>query len=156
MDFKNDIVIDEFNLDSEWKKQPRLFLQISEEAQKADLSYKKAKENVEVVKAKLYKSIKTEMLEEGEKVTEKALENEILIHDDYHEAFDKMLQRQNEAQLLKAGVLAFEQKKSALENMVKLHIAGYFGEPKHPQMEEDISTESGKKQRKKLNKNKGE
>lgn len=150
MNYIKEIIINEHQLDKEWTKQAQNFLTISKEAAEADSEAKRSKENLEVVKAELYISIRKKMEEEGEKVTEAILDSKIKIHSDYKDAMSLYLNEQHAAQILKSAVQAFDQKKSALENLVKLKLAGYYSEPKDANMQDEVSQIAGQRQKDKL------
>ena len=56
-----------------------------------------------------------------------------------------------EYSILNTAVKALEQKKSALENLVKLHLGGYFSEPAQDKEAPDVEERVDKKQREQLN-----
>lgn len=150
MNYEKEIIINEHGLDNEWKKQAQNFMTISKEAADADADAKRAKENLEVVKADLYLSIRKKMEEGGEKVTEAILEAKIKSNGEYTLALTDFLDKTHNAQILKAAVQAFDQKKSALENLVRLKLAGYYSEPKDSAMQEEQSSQARKSQKDKL------
>jgi hypothetical protein len=150
MNYEKEIIIDEHFLDKEWIKQSQNYLTISQEAIQADTEAKRSKECLEVVKAELYLSIRKQMEEEGEKITETLLDNRIKIHADYKNAMANFLENQHAAQILKSAVQAFDQKKSALENLVKLKLAGYYSEPKDANMQNETTQKAGMRQKDKL------
>lgn len=150
MNYEKEIVIDENRLELEWKKQSQNYLTISKEAAHADTEAKRSKENLEVVKAELYLSIRKQMEEEGEKVTEAILDSKIKRHESYKDAMSQYLNDNHAAQILKSAVQAFDHKKSALENLVKLKLAGYYSEPKDSKMQDAVEQEARKSQKDKL------
>jgi hypothetical protein len=150
MDYKEDIKIDEHHLDKEWKKQSQNFMEISEASANADAAARRKKEDVEIVRAECYLEIKKKLEEEGEKTTENAIDARIKVHPKYNEAVSSYLECAHEAQIIKGAVMAFDQKKSGLENLVKLKLAGYYSEPKDSSKEAEESEQSRKNQKEKL------
>lgn len=150
MNYEKEIIINEHSLDKEWTKQSQNFMAISKEAAESDTEAKRAKEILEVIKAELYLSIRKNMEEEGEKVTEAILEAKIKIHPEYKTAINLYLDNLHASQILKSAVQAFDQKKSALENLVKLKLAGYYSEPKDSYMQEEQNSKARKSQKDKL------
>lgn len=125
MSYENDLKIDEHQLEKEWLHQPSLYMRYAEKAALADSKAKRAKENIEVVKAELstyYRSTE-------EKFTEKSIEAQILTDPKYKEANKDYLDAVEQAAVLSAAVRAFDHKKAALENLVRLTLAGYYSQP---------------------------
>ena len=153
MGYKEDLEINEMALDQEWIKQPGLYLKYSIEAAEADFDRKKAKQNLEVIQAETDADVRAEAKKKGEKITEKVVESRVLQDETYTEARDLVVQSDHNYNILMAAVRSFEQKKSALENLVKLHIAGYFSEPVQERVDEemDMTASAQKKQRDALN-----
>ena len=152
MNYEKEIVIDEYNLDKEWKKQSQNYMTISKEYVQADTEAKRAKENLEVIKAEIYLSIRKRMEEKGEKITETIIESKTKIHPDYRKKMENYLNESHAAQILKAAVQAFDQKKSALENLVKLKLAGYYSEPKDSNIQKAVEQNAKMSQKDKLKK----
>lgn len=125
MSYENDLKIDEHQLEKEWLRQPSLYMQYAEKAALADNKAKRAKENIEVVKAEL----STYYRNTEEKFTEKSIEAQILTDAKYKEANKNYLDAIEQAAVLSAAVRAFDHKKAALENLVKLTLAGYYSQP---------------------------
>lgn len=129
MNYENDIKIDEFQLDREWIKQSTLFMKYAKEAADADSKRKRAKEKLEVTRAEVDLDYRKDP-PEGLKVTEKVIEGLVKTDERYEKAFEEYQTAEYEYSILSAAVRAIEQKKSALENLVKLQLGGYFSEPK--------------------------
>lgn len=143
--YAEELKIDPEMLDVEWLKQPQYFFKYSEKSAEAQRDYNKAKEKVEVCRAILASSIRKYPADYGiEKVTEGSLsealsmclkENEDEIRTavlDYREAIETLNDIKFDADILQSAVRAFEQRKTALENLVKLHGASYFSSPSAP------------------------
>jgi hypothetical protein len=129
-DYEKDLTINEGRLDREWIEQPSRYMKYSELSAQWDSKAKRAKEKVEITKAELYKQIKEEASESGDKITDKGIEASILTHKKYKEAMEEYLEANEKSSIYYSAVKAFEHRKSALENLVKLHIGGYFSTPK--------------------------
>ncbi|MCP4763006.1 MAG: hypothetical protein GY870_14605 [archaeon] len=154
MSYETDLLIDEHALDLEWLHQSSKFMKYSEKAAQADREKKKAKEALDITKAEIDKSIREEAKNNGEKVTEKVVEGRVMLHPDYHKAYDALIEAEYEYSIFISAVKAMEQRKSALENLVKLLIGGYFSIPTQKKEEEKIDTTKtvSKKQKDQLNK----
>ncbi len=137
--YRQDVSIDESALDVEWLKQSSLVFKYSE----ASAHYKKlvsqAKEQVDMVKAGLDKAIRINPKAYNlEKVTEASIAAEILMDAEYKEAMNDLIEAQYEFNMCNGAIAALQDKRSALENLVKLYGQNYFSGPKAPR---DISKE---------------
>lgn len=134
MDFENDIIIDESSLDLEWLEQPSLMLKYSKIAAKSRMTMDLAKEQLEIVKAELDKEIRKDPENfEISKITENVITNTITLQDEYQEAYQNYLNSKYEYDMALNATRAIEQRKDALENLVKLYGQKYFAGPKVPQ-----------------------
>jgi len=138
MNYARDLIIDEHSLDEEWIKQPRLFMQYAKESAVKKREYDITKAKFEVLEAE----IDTEVRSDPEsyingKITEKSIKNAVLTNADYLEAQQDLIDLAHELEIMKYAVRSFEQKKSALENLVKLHGQGYYSEPTSPDVNND-------------------
>lgn len=146
MDYDKDIEIDDTALDIEWLEQPRKMLQYSKNAAFRRMKLDDAKQALEVVKAEVDKKIRKNPEKFGiEKITENVIAATILINQEYQEAYAEYLTAKYESDMASGAVQAFEQRKSALENLVKLHGQQYFAGPKIPR---DLNWEREQKQKK--------
>jgi len=139
MNYERDIKIDELALDVEWLEQPRLMLKYSRHAVETRKTLDKAKLNLDVARARLDKKIRANPGEYGlAKVVEAAVQNAILDAPEYLEAHEKYLNAKYEAEMARVVVQSIEQRKEALENLVRLHGLQYFAGPRVPR---DLSKE---------------
>jgi hypothetical protein len=126
-----DLNINLEELHNEWLKQSVLYMQYAEEAAKASRAKDTAKNKLEVIKAQLDLEIRGDPAKfELAKVTETAVANVILIQGIYQEALREYQQTKYNSDILTAAVRAFDQRKTALENEVRLWIGAYYSEPK--------------------------
>ena len=146
MNYEQDITIDDSALDIEWLEQPRLFMKYARHSAEASRDLDKAKENLDIVKAEIDLKIRSNPEKYGlEKVTETAIQNTILTNKQYQETNQAMLDARYEAEMAKGAVRAMEQRKDALENLVRLHGQQYFAGPKVPR---DLTWERQERQKK--------
>jgi len=130
-EFEDQLKIDKFNLDEEWVNQPSLYGFYASEVSDAQRALDKAKEKVEVIRSKLVVNInKFPQKFNFKKVTASITEAIIVSDTEYRDALDEMHERKYELSILQGAVRAFDHRKSALENIVKLHSQQYFSEPK--------------------------
>lgn len=154
--YKEDLQIDMNSLESEWEKQPVIFIHWAEGLAEANKEKDRTKQQLEIVTAELDKEARTsgEVVEEYGKLTETAIKGWIVLQDSFQQAQEDYNEAKHEAAILSAAVSAMEQKKSALENLVKLWAAGYYSTPREPNMDKNIQEKRTKRQRGGLNKKK--
>lgn len=139
MDYERDIVIDETALDVEWLEQPVIMRRYGQYQAETRQAMSLAKERLEYIKAKLDREIRSDPDSYGlVKATEGAISGTITLHDDYQDAMKDFLDAQYENDVAVAAVKAFEQRKTSLENLVRLHGQQYFAGPSVPR---DLSKE---------------
>lgn len=139
MEYQKDIIIDENALDIEWLEQPRMMLNYAQHATTLENKLNFTKNALEIVKAEIDKDIRSNPEKfDIVKVTETVVQNTILTQPIYQEALSEYLEIKYEYDMAKVAVRAFEQRKTALENLVKLYGAQYFAGPSAPR---DITKE---------------
>jgi len=146
MDYEKDIKIDEDSLDLEWLDQPALFMKYARHLAQARRTQDEAKQEIDVVSADIDRQIR-EKPEDFDivKVTEGAIKSALLTEPDYQIAYKKYLDAKYEADMASNAVQAFNQRKDALENLVRLHGQQYFAGPRLPR---DLSDERKKQEKK--------
>lgn len=133
MNYEKDIKIEDYNLDIEWLEQPEKMFKYAKNAAELRAQLDSAKENLDLVKAELDKNVRSNPDKFGiEKITEAVVTATIITHPDYKKANDMFLQSKFELDVANAAVKAMEQRKDALENLVKLFGLQYFAGPKVP------------------------
>ncbi len=137
--YEHDISIDESALDVEWLNQPTLMLKYGRVAAQTGKEMDVAKDQLEIVRAQLDKAIRLnpEEFYIG-KLTEPLIDHTIKTQPEYQDASTKYIEAKYEAELAKFAVRAFDQRKSALEALVRLHGQQYFAGPSVPR---DLSKE---------------
>lgn len=131
-DFKKDLMIDPEQLDLEWVNQPARFMFYAQQSAHAKDVRDRAKEKLEVVKAQVDGELRAGFAAGEKKPTEAAIAAMVLQSKEYQNANESFLKAKLEADLLQAAVSAMDQRKSALENLVRLHAQQYFSGPKEP------------------------
>jgi len=132
-EYEKDLGIDPFALDEEWLRQPGLFMRYCEATAEAGKVRDKAKEKVGVVRAELDREIRKDPAKYGlEKMTETMVAGAILLQARYTEVADALIEADFKFNILQSAVRAFDHKRSALENEVKLWLGNYFSGPKEP------------------------
>ena len=142
IDYENDIHIDEEALDVEWLEQPGLMRRYTKYAAQLGKVLAFAKENVDIVKAGLDLAIRRTKtnygFKEEDKLTESMISSTLTLQQEYIDALHAYDEAQYEYNMVQGAVKAIDQRKSSLENLVKLHGASYFAGPRVPR---DLSAE---------------
>ena len=130
--FKEELEIDPDALDVEWLMQPQLFVKYAELYVNAEAYFESTKERLEFVRATIDNKIRNtpKAYTSGDKkLTETSINSLILTDPEYMEAATVHNAAKKTFKSLGIAVKAFEQRKSALENLVKLHGQSYFASP---------------------------
>ncbi len=139
LDFDADIMIDHTALDIEWIRQPDRMRKYALHAAATKRTADLAKERLDVIRAKEDASIRANPSRYGlEKITESAIQNAILLQPIYQEASEALNESRYEHEVALAAVRAMDQRKTALENLVRLLGMSYFAGPQAPR---DLSEE---------------
>ena len=143
LDYENDVRIDEQGLDVEWLRQAELMAKYTKHSAAMKRELDDAKEALDVGKARIEKDIRTAPEEYGlAKITENAVQSTILLDGEYQKLSKAFIEAKYEFEIAVGAVRAIDQKKTALENLVKLHGQSYFAGPSVPR---DITKERGAK-----------
>jgi len=146
MNYERDILIDETSLDIEWLEQSALFMKYAKHSAEALRDFDDVKQNLDVLKGELDKSIRENPSNFGiEKVTEGAIQSAILTDKGYQAMYEELLNAKYENDMARNAVVAFNMRKDALENLVKLHGQSYFSGPKVPHNLTELKQEREKK-----------
>lgn len=134
LDYEKDLEIDPDNLDLEWLEQPNLFRKYSEESEFAESKVRRTHENLKTIRSELVLEVTEDpSLANADKATGPVIEAYYRTHKKYKKAKQEWLEAEEEAGLLKVAVFAFNQRKVALESLVKLNGQNYFASPTVPQ-----------------------
>lgn len=126
--YKDDLRIDENNLEVEWMKQPRLYMYWAEQETAAQVERDKLQRRLTVLHAEYDAKIRAAPKTFGiEKISEPAIKNTIQKIEEYRELELSLIEANKNLKLLSAAVTAFEHKKRSLTKLTDLWIAGYYG-----------------------------
>lgn len=145
MDFEKDIEIDETALEIEWLNQPKLAMRYGKHWAQCQKRVTQAEEEVKLIRSRLIKQANTDpdkYLGKGIKATAPVVEAYYREHEDHIEAKKDLVDAQYEANI--ADIAKWEisnSRKTALENLVRLHAQHYFAGPSMPR---DITIEAEK------------
>lgn len=130
--------IDELALDREWMQQGKRYFRATQGYADARRTLDEAKAELEVVRAELSKDIRLRPNIYGvQKITEDAVAQTVPLQTEYKQAQKSVIEAQHDTNIYHGFVTAMEQRKTALENLVKLHLAGYFAGPRAPEGSEE-------------------
>lgn len=131
--WKSDVEINPDALDVEWVKQASLFGEYCVEQATARDTADRAKERLEVYDAGLGLKIRANPAQFGlEKITESSVQAVILLDKEHARLSDELNAARYQLEVIAAAVRALDQKKSALENLVRLQGQNYFAGPSVP------------------------
>lgn len=133
MNYEEDIKIDPEALDVEWLHQAELMIKYTRHAAKARMEVDQSKQALDIIRAGLDKDIRELPDQYGiVKVTDKVVEATIITLMEYQEAFQEYLDAKYEADMASGAVQSFQQRKDALQELVRLHGQSYFAGPSIP------------------------
>lgn len=118
--------IDMFDLDNELKNQSSIYFMYASMLADADFEARRCKEVIELAEAEADNRARNNA---PGKVTEALIKTMVAQDDEVLEAHRVYLDALNRRNKIEAAVKAFEQRKSCLDNLVRLHTTQYFAEP---------------------------
>jgi len=131
--WQSDVEISPDQLDVEWCKQASLFGKYCVEQAAFRDTADRLKEKLEVNDAGLGLKIRSNPSLFGlEKVTEGSVQAVILLDKEHTKLSDELAAARYQLEVMSAAVRALDQKKSALENLVRLQGQNYFAGPSVP------------------------
>jgi len=143
LDYEDAIDIDVNGLDVEWVRQSKLMGDYCKHAAQCKKDVDLTKEQLEICKAGLDRQIRSDPEKFGlKKITETVVGNAVIESQTYQECQQEYIDAKFEYEMAVAAVRAVDQKKTALENLVRLHGASYFAGPSVPR---DLNEEWEKK-----------
>ena len=122
--------VDKFNLDEELVRQAELYERAGEVAADAEYNENLAENAYKVYKAELDIRIRQKPFEFGlDKVTDTAVKAYVEQNMQVQELYNTYLLAMQHAKKCNATAWALSHKKTALENLVSLHLRAYYSEP---------------------------
>ena len=138
-DFENDIAIDLDNLHEEWRTHAQVRYKYAKEIAYLDMKAKQQRKLIEVKKAKLKEASSKLILQvkgDNPKFTVQQIDATIAGHEQIKNpegelslAQDELIELEYELNMAKNALQAFDDRKTALENEVKLWTRNYFSSP---------------------------
>lgn len=127
LDYRNDVEIDESNLDREWKRQAELMFAYGKAKAEAQYKLDLAREKLDLLIAEKDLEVRNEQTDR--KRTEAWISNMITSLPSVQQARKDVNEAKRTLNVLQAAVEALQHKKAALENLVRLFGMSYFAEP---------------------------
>ena len=125
--------IDPDRLDEEWLAQPRRYHEKAVLLANCRRSYEMQKAKRDVVTAEMDRDVRCDPKAFGlDKLTETVIEKTIVLGKGYQMANEKVVLAKHDLDIAQAAVDALDQKKHALQDMVRLRLANYYAEPLIP------------------------
>lgn len=143
-EYHEDLSIDPGKLDEEWLEQAHLYMHYAGQLAHAKMALHRAKENVKTTRSKLILEAKSEAAPAGKNPTAQVVEAYYRTHEDYMNAKAEEIEAEFDVNVLEAGVFAMHQRKTALENEVRLCMGEYFAGPVEPRDLSDWSPRKAK------------
>lgn len=132
-EFANDVSIDINQLDVEAARQAETFFKWAERATEARALVDEAKLQLDTTEAKLQLDCRKNPRKFGlERVTEATIVAAVKVSKRYIRYYDRWIRRRRTSAMLANAVMAMEQKKKAIENLITLHGQQYFAGPSVP------------------------
>ena len=152
MNYKNDLIIDKHNLDTEWMNQSLIFAEWGEELIFAGERTDKAKAKIDLVRAQTDSKIRE--LNTGSKITESQISNLIIQDEEYQKVVFEHIEAKKQEGIIEVARKAFEfQRNKALDRLTDLFLSNYWAEPRG-KAEQMVSQSMEIKHEKILNENK--
>lgn len=128
-DYENEILINEDQLEAEWRNHPQLVLKYQKAKANALRVLEEAKENFNIIGAEVDTAIREEFAENGEsKPTERAIDKMVTTNEDVMAARAAVIDANHQYNMLTAACDAFNTRTQSLQNLVKLYTMGYYAE----------------------------
>jgi len=131
-EYDDDIRIEPLSLDLEWLDQARRYRKYSDMLADKNKEVDRAELDVDVEKAEADKRARQRHAADAKAPTEAVIKAEVLTDPALKRAHERYLDLKHDAAILAGAVRAFDHRKAALENLVRLQAQGYFAGPQVP------------------------
>ena len=128
-DLKEDIALDRFHLELEAERQSCAVLYWQSKFSEAQFAYDNAKNECDVLEARLELDIRAKAAEAGEKMTEALAKARVTSHPDLIAKLQEVAKLREQTTTLMGVVKALDHKKSQIETLRALWISGYYADP---------------------------
>ncbi len=133
LNYERDVQIDPTALDVEWLAQAELMRKYTQHCADMKKEMDDSKEQLDFMKAEIEMDVRSRPDAYGlAKPTEAGIQSTVLLQEKYQDQAKKYAKARYEYDVAVGAVRAIDQKKTALENLVKLLGVSYFAGPKEP------------------------
>lgn len=126
-DFEADVKINRYKLEEVAEESSTIYLYWSEQAAEKRAELSKVKERIALMEAETDSQIRATA---DKKPTEAEIKNRVLSNPEIQKQKEKQIALQKEYDILTGVLRALEFKKSSIEDLVRLYLAGYYSDPK--------------------------
>lgn len=139
--------IDKYALDRECVIQPKLIMTWSLKVADLKADLERAKYNKDRSESEVDFSIRSNPESYGIiKITEGSVKAAVIGTVEYRDAHEKVIQAKHALDKAQAVLDSIHQRKTSIENLVQLHLSGYYAEPKMPKGHEEEARNHQKQQ----------
>lgn len=125
-DFQKDLAINKYKLDEECISHASRYAYYAEACSIAKANVSEAKDNLELVEAERYEVIRATLESKGIKTTIPMLDRALITDDEVQKAKSELRDAEGTLARLQVAVNAMDARRSELDNLVKLYVAGYY------------------------------
>lgn len=154
-EYREDMLIEKFDLPMEWERQPQLYLHWAEEAVFAQTERDSISSQVDLLRAQLDSDIRLHPAEYGFvdgdqnaiKPTEPAIKACILQQPNFKEKSEELASATQTVNIMNAAKAGMDHKRRALTSLTELQIAGFYGSNTAPSENQIAGARSGQQSR---------
>lgn len=125
-DFEKDLSINKFRLDEECLSHSSIYFKYAEACQEAKSEVSRADDNLKLVMAEKNLELRNYYAEKGVKTTEALITADLEKSEEVQKAKAELREAQEIYGKLSVAVQAMDSRRSSLDNLVKLYVAGYY------------------------------
>ncbi len=128
--YKKQLKINKYSLDEELTNQSQLFMSWAASYAEASIDREIAKNQLDLIKAKVENTIRNDPDMKKNKLTESAISSKVTRSKKVQQYVTKYLSVLKVEKILLEAKNAFKQRQKMLEGLVQLHIQSYYSDPK--------------------------
>ena len=125
-DFQKDLSINKYKLDEECISHASRYAYYAEACAIAKTSVSEAKDKLELVEAERYEVIRADLENKSIKTTIPMLDRALITDEEVQKAKAELRDAETTLARLQVAVNAMDARRSELDNLVKLYVAGYY------------------------------
>lgn len=125
-DFQKDLQVNKYKLDEECISHASRYAYYAEACTVAKSNVSEAKDNLEYITAEANIRIRKNLTDSGQKFTEAVISSMLTLDSDVEKAKSELRNAEAVFGRLQVAVNAMDARRSELDNLVKLYVAGYY------------------------------